>query len=488
MTDAEFAAWMENPESIRCILVEVVANSGGSEVTRYLSNVGYVTSPADTPANVSYNPCISGGVSVSESLPLSGKPSLAWGDIEVANFGGVRDTWLGDIWSGRSISVFVGDVRWPRESFRTVFSGVVEDITSRNADTLNLLLRDKSQRLNTPVTEATLKNDTLTKDTLKPVCFGEVHNITPILIDAATLTYMVHDGPIENVIEVRDNGIPVDFGVNLTNGTFALSASPVGTVTASVQGAKFSGAYANTVGTLVPALATTYGTTPLSAGDIDSSQIAVFAAAHPQAVGLYLPARANLLDTMQQIAASVGAQVVFTPEGKLQIKQVTLPAVGAPVAIGMSDITANSLNVASTPTLQPAVKLGYCKNYTVQSGLTTGLPPAHAELYGQEWLVVQVLDQTTADLWKLDTAPEQVDTLLLTRADAEAEANRRLALWGVRRTVIKYDAQRSSAMHALGAATTLTHSRFGLSGGKTGQIISKKTDWVSQKVSFELLV
>ena len=91
-------------------------------------------------------------------------------------------------------------------------------------------------------------------------------------------------------------------------------------------------------------------------------------------------------------------------------------------------------------------------------------------------------------LWKLDTAPEQVDTLLLTRADTEAEANRRLALWGVRRTVFKYDSQGSSALHALGGAATLTHGRFGLSGGKTGQIISKKTDWISQKVSFELLV
>lgn len=488
MTDAEFLAWMANPEAIRCVLVEASVYSGGQETVRYLSNLGYVTRPTDVPANVSYTPCISGGVSVTETLPISGKATLAWGDIEISNYGGDRDSWLGDVWSGRAVTVLVGDVRWARADFRTVFSGVIEDINSRNADTLNLLLRDKSQKLNTPVTEATLNNTTLTKDTLKPLCFGEVHNITPILIDAATLTYMVHDGPIEQVIEVRDNGVPVDFGVNLSNGTFALTASPVGTITASVQGAKFSGSYYNTVGQLIPALATTYGTTPLSAGDIDSSQIAAFSSTHPQPVGIYLSARANLLDVMQQIAGSVGAQVVFTPEGKLQIKKISLPPSGVPVAVGPSDVLANSLNLASTPTVKPAVKLGYCRNYTVQSGLSTGLPPQHAELYGQEWLVVQVQDQTLADLWKLDTAPEQVDTLLLARVDAEAEANRRLTLWSTRRSVVKYDAQGGAALHTLGAPVTLTHSRFGLSGGKTGQIISKKTDWLSQKVSFEVLV
>ncbi|MEN6304241.1 MAG: hypothetical protein ABFD96_16025, partial [Armatimonadia bacterium] len=221
--------------------MEAVANVSGTETTRYLSNVGFVTSGTDTPANTAYIACVQGGVNVSETLPLNGKASLSWGDIEVSNPDGVRDSWLGDVWSGRAVTVRVGDVRWPLSEFRTVFSGVIEDISVRSADTLNLLLRDKSQQLNSTLTEATLANATLTSTTLKPLCFGEVHNITPVLSDAATLTYMVHDGPIEGVIEVRDNGIPVSFGVNLANGTFSLSASPVGTVTASVQGAKPSG-------------------------------------------------------------------------------------------------------------------------------------------------------------------------------------------------------------------------------------------------------
>lgn len=488
MTDAQFQAWAADPDAIRCILVEAVANVGGTETTRYLSNVGFVTAAGDAPANTTYLACIQGGVNVTESLPLSGKPSLSWGDIEIANSDGVRDSWLEDVWSGRTVTVKVGDVRWPVAEFRTVFSGVTEDISVRNADTLNLLLRDKSQRLNVPMTEATLANATLNSTTLKPLCFGEVHNITPVLSDSATLTYMVHDGPIEAIIEVRDNGIPVSFGANLANGTFALSASPVGTITASVQGAKPAGAYLSTVGPLVKHIAATYGTTPLAAGDLDVAQIDSFTASHPQVVGAFVTGRTNMINVLQDLAASVGAQVVMTPEGKLQIKKVALPAAGTPANVTASDMLAGTLGVSSVPPVVASVRLQYCRNFTVQTGLQTGLPPAHAELYGQEWLVVQALDQAAADLRNLSTSPEEVPTLLQVRSQAEAEAGRRLTLWGVRRKVMKFDAFGASVTYPLGGAVTLTHSRFGLSGGVTGQVINKKTDWLGQKVSFEVLV
>lgn len=488
MTEAEFSAWASSPDAVKCILVEAAVYSEGVETVRYMSSVGYVTAPSDTPSSTAYVPCVKGGVTVNETLPLSGKASLAWGDIEVSNLDGERDSWLNDIWSGRSVQVYVGDVRWPRSEFKLIFAGVIEDVSSRNPDTVNLLLRDKSQTLNGAVTEAKLEAATLTKDTLRPLCFGEVHNVTPVLIDPGTLTYMVHDGQIEQIIEVRDNGVPVDFGVNLGNGTFSLSASPVGTITCSVQGAKTGGTYLSTVGPIIKHLAKTYGPTPVSDTDIDTAQIDAFTAAHPQRVGVYLSSRANLLDVMQQLASSVGAQVVFTLEGKLQLKKVGLPAGGGAVQITSAEILNNTLAVSQIPDLQPAVRLAYCKNYTVQAGLQTGLPPEHAELYGQEWLIVQVSDPTTADLWRRDTSPDEVQTLLQVRAEAEAEANRRLALWGVRRKVFKLDAVPSMLSVSLGDPVTIKHRRFGLSSGTTGQVIGKKSDWLGQKVTFEVLV
>ena len=488
MTEAEFQAWAERPDSVRCLLIEVAVRSGGSETTRYLSNVGYVTGGADTPANAVYDPCVVGGVSVTETLPLDGSASLSWGDIEIANPDGVKDTWLDDIWSGRAVTILCGDVRWPKSDFMTVFSGVVEDIAARSTDRLNLLLRDKSQRLNVSITETTIGGTGTNKGDLVPLCFGEVHNVTPVLIDPANLIYKVHDGVIERIIEVRDNGYPVSFAYNLANGTFTLSASPVGTITASVQGSKAGGTYRTKPGALIQHIATTYGTQPLTASDLDTAQLAAFDAAHTQTVGLYLDSRANLLETLQSIAASVGAQVSFTPAGLLQIQKIALPASGTATAVSAADMVFGSLSVSQSPKIQPSVRLAYCRNYTVQEGLQTGLPAEHLDMYGREWLVVQASDNSVADLWNLSTAPTEVQTLLQSRVEAETEASRRLGLWGSRRLVLGFESVGNLLRLPLGAPVSLSHSRFGLSSGKNGQIVGKTTDWLGHRVRFEALI
>ena len=488
MTDAAFEAWAIRSDAIGCVLVEVSVRSSDVELTRYLSSAGYVTGAADTPAHTVYDPCIVGGVSVTETLPLDGVASLSWGDIEVANPDGVRDAWLGDIWSGRSVTVLIGDVRWPRSDFRTVFTGVVEDIAARSTDRLNLLLRDQSQRLNVSITENKIGGSGTNREDLVPLCFGEVHNVTPRLIDPATLTYRVHDGAIERIVEVRDNGIPVSYGYDLNAGTFTLSASPVGAITASVQGCKSGGVYRSRPGALIQHLATTYGPRPLAAADLDADQLAAFDVAHTQTVGLYLDGRTNLLEVLQSIAASVGAQVVFTPAGRLQIQKIALPAAGTATALNAADTVVGSLSISQTPRLQPSVRLAYCRNYTVQDGLQTGLPAEHLDMYGREWLIVQASDSAVAGLWNMTTAPAEVQTLLQARLEAEAEAIRRQNLWGVRRLVLGFEMVGRFLTVPLGGAVTVSHKRFGLAAGKTGQVIGKTTDWLGHRVKFEVLI
>jgi hypothetical protein len=191
LTEIEFTDWLKKGGRYT-LLVEV-----DTTVPRYLSTVAYTTLPTDSPANRVYSPVVSGGVAFTETLPLDGSATLSVGDIELNNDDGLLDSWLDDIWVNKPIRIYIGDVSWVRADFRLIFTGIVDNINSRAANRLNISLRDKLQRLNTPVSETLLGGTTPNKDRLIPLCFGEVHNVEPLLVDPATLKYKVHGSAIE---------------------------------------------------------------------------------------------------------------------------------------------------------------------------------------------------------------------------------------------------------------------------------------------------
>jgi len=486
MTDAEFIAWLKTPGRITCVLVEAVALVDGVETTRYLSNSGYTTGPADTPASTHYLGCIVGGARISEQLSLDGTgASMAFGDIELDNTEGNLDAWLRDVWVNRRVRMYVGDMRWNRADFRLVFDGITEDLGSRARDVLNLTVRDKLQRLNTAVTETKLGGTSVNADRLLPVCLGEVHNVEPLLVDKASLKYQVHDGPIERIIEVRDNGIVLSYTANLSAGTFTLPASPVGVITCSVQGAKLSGTYVNTVAKLVELLATGYGTDPFLAGDLDAANLAAFDSANPQPVGVYLAERENVLAVCQSLAASVGAQVVMSPAGKLQLLKLSVPVAGTTVT--SANMAEKTLRPEQRIPVVAAVKLGFCKNWTVQTNLETGIPAEHKALYAQEWLSVTASNDTVADAYKLTQEPPRQDTLMQVREDARSETARRLALWREQRTVFAYEGMPELMLEALGGFQTVTHARFGLSAGVNVQVVGIERDWLAVRAGLSVI-
>ena len=489
MTDTQYLAWLNSTSAIRCVLVEADALVAGVETVRYLSSANYVTSGADTPAHTAYLAVIDGGVTITEKLSIDGSATLSFGDIEIGNENGDLDSWLNDVWANRTVRLFVGDVRWPREDFRQIFSGTLAGISSRARNTLNLSLRDKLQRLNTPLSDAKLGGATQNKDRTLPMCFGECHNVEPLLIDPALLKYQVHDGAIERIIEVRDNGAPVNFTDDLAAGTFTLSAQPAGVITVSVQGDKYGGVYRHTVGSLVGRIVTGYGKSGdrFVAGDLDADNLAEFEADHPQVVGLYLASRTNVLQACADLAASVGAQPAMSAAGQLRLLKISLSALGEPTEVTSAQMDAKSLHIADRTTVQAAVKVGYCKNWTVQTSLQTGIPEQHKNLFAQEWLTRTEQDAAVASAWRLAVEPVQIDTLLLTEADASAEASRRLSLWAAQRTVYGYTGTPALMLESLGESQTLTHARYGMSGGVTGQIVGLTRDWLTCRTQIEVM-
>lgn len=488
MTEEQFKDWLRSDGARRVVLVEAVANTGTDEETFWLSNRAYIR--GDT--NIAYESCITGGVSFREELSLSGEASSGYGNIELENAHGSRDEWLTYVWANRPVSVFLGDAQWPRSDFRLIFQGVVADIGD-GADTLTLSLLNKLDRLNNPAIEQTLGGTGDNADRLVPHVLGEVHGMEPLLT-SNNQDYTAHGGgAIERVIEVRDNGAPrSDITEYLVSGAFRVSGAKVqGQIAADVQGAKPGGTYTDNISKLVQHLVTAYGPSAqrFTVDDLDIAQLAAFEAAFPQPAGVVLNDNTSVLAHAQALAGSVGAQVVCTTLGKLRLVPLALPAVGPTVEVGSGDMVFHSLKPAARTEVKATCRLGYCRNWTVQaSGLATGLPATSASQLGTEWLTVTATDAAVAARYRLTTEPDQEDTLLLRKVDAEAEADRRRDLWKEPHTVFEAEYFAHMMLTELGDALTIRHPRFGLAGGKTGPVVTISRDWLSMRVTLGVLI
>jgi len=639
----DFTAWLQDTTAIRCILVESVSNISGVNTTHYLSTKAYI----DEANNRVYDPIVSANsIQLIERMSIDSSPSMSFGDVEIVNIDGTLDSWLTDIWANKAINIYVGDVRWLRSDFVKIFSGTTEDVDSRSAQTLNIKVRDKLQRLNTPISETKLGGSTANKNEIIPLCFGECFNVSPLLSNPATLEFQTHQGAIEGAIEVRDNGVPVGFSYTESSvkSRFKLTAQPFGKVTASVQGvvknknliphseqfdnagwsktgitvtannvaapdgtvtadkitATLADSYINSLITVTSSTTYTFsvwlradssitiriylgnqngaaGSQPLTVdvatawkrfqvthatsstttvlfaqvgggshfnfgevvyawgaqlelgnvansyaatqgvpaniflknvagivrnlvlnygnantrfvpSDLDIDSIQTFEEANPQPVGLYVESRENTLSVCNQIASSVGAQLVMSRLGKLQLLKLELPAPGTPFEIGKDDIFENTISISRKLPVKAAFKVNYNKNWTVQPGLLTGIPESHKKIYATEYASVTVEDVTVKSNYALDSEPIAIDTLLLTESDASDEANRLLDLYKTPRFVITFTGKPRLVELILGQPVTLTYPRFGLDSGKDGQVIGLSIDWSNLSVKVEALV
>lgn len=486
--DAAFMAWLAAPDAIRCLLVEVQVSVGGVETTRYLSTAGYTTKGGETPANIAYLPLVAGGVKFTETLSLDGS-GFSYGDVELNNNDGALDSWLDDVWVNRSIKMYSGDVRWPRSDFRLVFNGVVADIDSKSRTRLNIKLRDMLQRLNTPVIETKLGGTTQSKDRLLPTVFGEVHNMEPLLEDPALHTYRVHSRAINRIIEVRDNGAPVIVTADTLVGKFTLSGNPAGRITASVQGDMYP-TWNLTIASIIKTLVTHFGkeSTRLALSDIDTTNFDWFDAAYPQPVGIATKDRENVLEACQRLAKSMGAQLTASRTGLLQLMRLQFPGYGTPVEIGPRDMLAQNISISGRSTVEASVKLAYCKNWTLQQGLETGILEEHKNRFGTEWDTKTVRYSAIASAYRIDAEATQRETMLLRLREAEPEAWRLLDIVSVPRMTYRFEGLAHLLTLARGQAVNLTHHRFGLNAGKPGVVVSLTPDWIAGRVTVEVMV
>ncbi len=473
--------WLLDDSVDRCILVEVNAFNGVEEVILRLSNKNYVTGVSDTPPNTSYLPCITSVAPLTEQLGLDGKARLSLGEISFSNHEGDLDDWLDWVFDNRDISVFIGDVNWPRGQFELIYKGIVEPLQIKSNEEFTLPVTDSLQKLN-----GALNDDLDDDDETLPMTFGEVSNVKQKLIDPVNLVYQVHTRGIGGIIEVRDRGIPVLFAANLQAGTFQLAAKPFGEITCSVWGDAVGG-YSDEIIPLIARITSNFGPEPLSPSEIDTAALNATASINSQTVGVYLDERANLLEVISSLAFSIGAAVCTTALGRLKVIQIIDPNTATPViSLSGDNMAENTFRVRSKLDVLTSFKLGYNRNYSQGSDLSPGLPTEHAKEFESEWKFVKVADETLRSRYRHTKEPLTEYSHLQVRSEALAEAVRWFDIFKTQRYVFSFDGFEECLQLELGDVIEIHHPKFGFSTGKSAMVIGLSKNWNTGKVGVEV--
>jgi hypothetical protein len=489
---SELISWLNSANHVKCTLVDIteVSDTLGNQYSFKFSSAAY--NGVDN-----YLPIIDGGLTFSESLSVEGSISSSFGSLQLSNIGGEYDSYLQYVWKRRPIKIYLGDPSWPKVDFVLIFDGLIDDLISSDENSLTISIFDKLQKLNDNITEETLLNTNYsqkTENTVLPVLLGECFNIQPLLVDNGISfnsgeVYMYHNGAANGVIEVRDNGVPIAVTENNVQGTFSLLTAPRGTITCSAQGRT---PYTNTVPGLITALVKNYGAPHNRFTD---SEIAFESFTNNSKVGIYCKDRQNILEACSQLAKSVNSGLICpsitvaddaVSASKLKLVELKVPT-GTPVyRLNDASMVEGSLSISQTFPVKPLVKLSYCKNYTVQSSVASGLNPAIN--FAFEYSYANASDSIQQTLYKDSGTVSEEPTLLLVESEAEAEANKRLELWSTQRFLITAQYLPEYIFVQLGDIVSIQSNRFNLSQEKLGIVFSIERDWVTGMTQIGVLI
>lgn len=489
MTDADWLDWLRG-DAERCVLVEAQSFdiAAGSAVTHYWSTAAYVTGPADAPANTAYEDVLLDVPGVRASLPeaLTGRGAVSFGDIELDNAAGDFDVLTQHAWDGRPVNVYLGAPTWSRSDFRLVFGGVVGDITS-SGDSLLLQVRDKQAALDVPMLTTAVTGTGSTAGQMVPKCYGRVYNVEPLLVDAATRTYRVHDGAIAGIDVVRVDGDvlnPANYTVTAATGSFVTAYALTGRITCDVRG-DAQGGYVETASAIYSRVLLQRG---ISSGDIDAASLSALASAVPGPVGLYVrDDSTSVLDVLDELMTGVGACYSLTRGGLFAVWQITAPSAGAAVMhLEPDDVFEVSLVRRLLPVT--AVRLGWGRNWAPLSSISANVTDVdvRARLAG-EYQVARVAT-TGAAAFLTAAASDVMPSVFAVQADAVAEATRRAALWGSLRRVISVRVSAVVQALSLGQTITLGLDRLGLGPAVPGLIVGLTDGLSAENNEIEVLV
>ena len=391
-------------EKVFLVEIDFNPNNPNTDVLE-VSNIGY--NPPDL-GEAAYEPRLENAFNFTSKITqqnfFQSETSVGTGNIIILNGdGGLDSKIMNKTWDGKPITIKLGTKSFPSiNDFGLIFNGIIDQITYDESK-ITVRLRDRYAKVQNNIqnnlylgTGGTEGPDTL-KNKVKPLCYGRCLNISPILVDASTLTYQIHDGSIQAIETVYDRGNSVAFTPTLSNGTFTLSAQSTGAITCDVQGSNVKEAteistipaYAVQTADIIGRLLAKFGFTT---ADIDLISVNLVNNINTDGIGIYINQPRQLNQILDDLAFSIGAFWGFDRLGKFYIKLFNEPGT-ANISYDKKDL----FSLRREPTNIPLWKanLLYDKNWTIQDrGTLAGIiSETRAQEVSQEGKIISISNQ-----------------------------------------------------------------------------------------------
>ena len=448
-----FSEWLKTPGIDRCYIVEADYLLAGKQQTLRRSTHPFRTAITDVPALMPYPDTVLTLPQFDREMAevFTGSSRLSLGEIELFLDDELLSLIENAVFGGQQLRMYCGDVRWPLSQFGQILVAQIERVEANSYDTAQLTFKDRATLFNQHIQPNTIAAGPNAGKPV-PLCFGQCFNVSAVLLDPVTRTYQVHDGTVNAITAVRENGMPISYTADLVNGTFSLAFNAKGRVTADVQGAVVAGVYISTADQLIDYLVT----------DVMQLNAPVGAVLPDYTLGLYISNPVSVANVMDDIAASVGAAWSFNRIN--QVVKTYFNGLGTPIdALNRDDIEDDSLLPVRRIVPARSITLGYQRNWTPQAdglaGVIRETDPELATLYEQEERLT-VIENVGISASYPDATDITVSTLLAFEVDALTEAQRRADIASIPRRVFELTAFTAPLAMQLGQTITLDYPQY----------------------------
>lgn len=467
----------------------------------YLSDRGFTSSPTDSLPDTHFPALVDNALQYDTTI-ISGTDfglgSSSYGTITIQNGDGLYDARISQLWEGRRVVVKAGSEDFSYDDYAVVFDGLVADIEADDSK-IYITVTDKSLKADQTLAMSYYRgtggleggDDILGKP--KPMCFGEVFNIEPVLIDSADQIYQIHSGSIQGVIAVRDAGVELTFEedvadiltavvpaghytTQLSGGFIKLGSTPQGRITCDVQGANDNGYSDTAAGIIEEILTMRLSFRGFDSSEIDGGSLNELESAVSGKMGVWVPDLVTASEVIASLLLPVGAYSYFTRDGLFKVGILSAPSAGTAT---YDDLSIDNEGVKVEAVITPAWKIsvGYAPLGITQGSdeLLEGTDDEARAFLTQPYRVVSFEDSYIRSQY--EQAGERLFIARLTeKADAEALLSRLAEVYCTPRKLYRATIWDALFRTFLTDDTTLRYPRHRLDNGKDLKTVSLGED------------